>query len=140
MATTSLAINPTLQPKLTPKNPRTELAPVGIAYESPFALLVSKDVPPRSLEEFVAGAQMRCRAVMMTSIAFVLGLAPLVIAHGVAQISRRGIGRSVFAGMIGASTLGIFVIPMLYVVFQRLCEKKWRRAKAPSGVSGHGLA
>lgn len=57
MATTSLAINPTLQPKLTPKNPRTELAPVGIAYESPFALLVSKDVPARSLEEFVSYAK-----------------------------------------------------------------------------------
>jgi multidrug efflux pump subunit AcrB len=65
----------------------------------------------------------------MTSIAFILGLAPLVIAHGAAQISRRGVGTSVFAGMIGASTLGVFLIPMLYVVFQRLREAKWRKPK-----------
>ena len=79
----------------------------------------------KSIEEAaIAGAQMRFRAVMMTSIAFILGLAPLVVAHGAAQISRRGVGTSVFAGMIGASTIGIFVIPMLYVVFQRLRESR----------------
>ncbi|MBB5046651.1 hydrophobe/amphiphile efflux-1 (HAE1) family protein [Rhodopseudomonas rhenobacensis] len=84
-----------------------------------------------SIEEAaIAGARMRFRAVMMTSIAFILGLAPLVVAHGAAQISRRGVGTSVFAGMIGASLLGIFVIPMLYVVFQRLRERKWRRNTA----------
>jgi hydrophobe/amphiphile efflux-1 (HAE1) family protein len=85
----------------------------------------------KSIEEAaILGARMRFRAVMMTSIAFILGLAPLVIAHGAAQISRRGVGTSVFAGMIGASTLGVFLIPMLYVVFQRLREAKWRKPKA----------
>ena len=78
------------------------------------------------------GSRMRFRAVMMTSIAFVLGLMPLVFAHGAAQISRRDVGTSVFAGMLVASTIGIFLIPMLYVVFQRLRE--WghgRRNVAP---------
>jgi multidrug efflux pump subunit AcrB len=70
----------------------------------------------------VLGARMRFRAVMMTSIAFVLGLVPLVLAHGAAQISRRDVGTSVFCGMVVASTVGIFLIPMLYVVFQRLRE------------------
>jgi multidrug efflux pump len=70
----------------------------------------------------VLGARMRFRAVMMTSIAFVLGLVPLVLAHGAAQISRRDVGTSVFSGMLVASTVGIFLIPMLYVVFQRLRE------------------
>ena len=65
---------------------------------------------------------MRFRAVMMTSIAFVLGLVPLVFAHGAAQISRRDIGTSVFAGMLVASSIGIFLIPMLYVVFQHARE------------------
>jgi hydrophobe/amphiphile efflux-1 (HAE1) family protein len=86
----------------------------------------------KSIEEAaILGAQMRFRAVMMTSIAFILGLAPLVVAHGAAQISRRGVGTSVFAGMIGASTLGIFLIPMLYVVFQRMREAKWFNRKKP---------
>jgi HAE1 family hydrophobic/amphiphilic exporter-1 len=76
------------------------------------------------LESAVLGARLRFRSVMMTSFAFILGLVPLVWAHGAAQISRRDIGTSVFAGMLVASTIGIFLIPMLYVVFQRLRE--WR--------------
>jgi len=68
------------------------------------------------------GAEMRFRAVMMTSIAFLLGLLPLVTATGAAQLSRRAVGTPVFAGMLGASMIGIFLIPMLYVVFQRLRE------------------
>jgi hydrophobe/amphiphile efflux-1 (HAE1) family protein len=77
----------------------------------------------------VLGAQMRFRAVMMTSIAFVFGLIPLVTAHGAAQLSRRAVGTPVFFGMIGASLIGIFLIPMLYVTFQTLRE---RRKKARS--------
>jgi multidrug efflux pump subunit AcrB len=83
----------------------------------------------------VLGARMRFRAVMMTSIAFVLGLVPLVFAHGAAQISRRDVGTSVFAGMLVASTIGIFLIPMLYVVFQRTREwshDRFTRARKPA--------
>jgi multidrug efflux pump subunit AcrB len=86
------------------------------------------------------GARMRFRAVMMTSIAFVLGLVPLVIAEGAAQISRRDVGTSVFAGMLAASSIGIFLIPMLYVVFQRLREwgheRLSRRARKPHPTPG----
>ncbi|MBV8400785.1 MAG: efflux RND transporter permease subunit, partial [Acetobacteraceae bacterium] len=70
----------------------------------------------------VLGAQMRFRAVMMTSIAFILGLVPLVTAHGAAMISRRAVGTAVFAGMIAASSIGVFLIPMLYVTFQSMRE------------------
>jgi hydrophobe/amphiphile efflux-1 (HAE1) family protein len=85
-------------------------------------------------EAAVLGARMRFRAVMMTSIAFVLGLVPLVFAHGAAQISRRDVGTSVFSGMLVASTIGVFLIPMLYVVFQRWGERdfRWLRGR------GHG--
>ncbi len=69
-------------------------------------------------EAAVLGAQMRFRAVMMTSIAFVMGLLPLVTAQGAAMLSRRDVGTAVFAGMIAASSIGIFLIPMLYVTFQ----------------------
>jgi multidrug efflux pump subunit AcrB len=74
-------------------------------------------------EAAVLGAKMRFRAVMMTSFAFILGVYPLVVAHGAAEISRHGVGTPVFAGMIAASAVGIFVIPMLYVVFQSLRER-----------------
>ncbi len=74
------------------------------------------------LEAAVDGARLRFRAVMMTSIAFVLGLLPLVYATGAAALSRRAVGTPVFGGMIAAAALGIFMIPMLYVVFQWLRE------------------
>jgi hydrophobe/amphiphile efflux-1 (HAE1) family protein len=75
----------------------------------------------------VLGAEQRFRAVMMTSIAFLLGLLPLVTAQGAAMLSRRGVGTAVFAGMLAASSLGIFLIPMLYVTFQGLREGAKRR-------------
>jgi hydrophobe/amphiphile efflux-1 (HAE1) family protein len=74
-------------------------------------------------EAAVLGSKMRFRAVMMTSFAFIFGVYPLVVAQGAAEISRRGVGTPVFAGMIAASAVGIFVIPMLYVVFQSLRER-----------------
>jgi multidrug efflux pump subunit AcrB len=77
----------------------------------------------------VLGAQMRFRAVMMTSFAFILGVYPLVVATGAAQISRHNVGTPVFTGMIAASAVGIFVIPMLYVTFQTLRERSARRRR-----------
>ncbi len=84
------------------------------------------------LDAATLGARMRFRAVMMTSFAFIFGLAPLVVAEGAAQISRRDIGTSVFAGMLAASSIGVFLIPMLYVVFQHMREwghKRFARAQ-----------
>jgi hydrophobe/amphiphile efflux-1 (HAE1) family protein len=78
----------------------------------------------------ILGAQMRFRAVMMTSIAFILGLVPLVIATGAAEVSRRAVGTAVFGGMLAASSIGIFLIPALYVTFQRLRERAKRRVAA----------
>ena len=78
-------------------------------------------------EAATMGAKTRFRAVMMTSIAFVLGLIPLVWAQGAAMLSRRAVGTAVFAGMIAASAIGIFLIPMLYVTFQSVRE--WTKAR-----------
>jgi multidrug efflux pump subunit AcrB len=71
----------------------------------------------------IEGARERFRAVMMTSFAFIAGLVPLVIATGAGMLSRRGVGTAVFGGMIAASLVGIFLIPVLYVVFQNLRER-----------------
>jgi hydrophobe/amphiphile efflux-1 (HAE1) family protein len=85
-------------------------------------------------EAAVLGAQMRFRAVMMTSFAFILGVYPLVTAQGAAQISRHGVGTPVFAGMIAATGIGLFVIPMLYVTFQSLRERTSARFRARSSI------
>jgi Cu/Ag efflux pump CusA len=82
-------------------------------------------------------APAKWRASSDKAAAFILGLVPLVWAHGVAQISRRDIGTSVFAGMLVASTIGIFLIQMLYVVFQRLREWRPGRAARERNVVGH---
>jgi hydrophobic/amphiphilic exporter-1 (mainly G- bacteria), HAE1 family len=85
-------------------------------------------------EAAVLGARMRIRAVLMTSIAFIFGLIPLVWAEGAAMLSRRGVGTAVFAGMIVASTIGVFLIPMLYAVFQQIREsakQRFQRGRQP---------
>jgi HAE1 family hydrophobic/amphiphilic exporter-1 len=87
------------------------------------------------LDSAIEGARLRFRPVMMTSFAFILGLLPLVIAVGAGAASRRAVGTPVFGGMIAASALGIFVIPMLYVVFQWLRERIGSRKPAPSAQS-----
>jgi multidrug efflux pump len=75
------------------------------------------------LEAAAEGARLRFRPVMMTSLAFILGLLPLVVATGASELARRNVGTPVFGGMIVASVIGIFVIPPLYVTFQGIREK-----------------
>ncbi|WP_373503018.1 efflux RND transporter permease subunit [Aestuariivirga sp.] len=84
----------------------------------------------------ISGAKERFRAVMMTSFAFIAGLIPLVGAEGAGMLSRRGVGTAVFGGMLAAAVLGIFLIPLLYVIFQWMREKvkgKPKVAEQPGG-------
>ena len=74
-------------------------------------------------EAAVEGARERFRAVMMTSFAFIAGLIPLVIAEGAGMLSRRGVGTAVFGGMVASALVGIFLIPLLYIVVQWLRER-----------------
>ena len=85
------------------------------------------------LEAAALGARIRFRAVMMTSIAFICGLIPLVWAQGAAMLSRRAVGTAVFAGMIAASSIGVFLIPMLYAVFQGVREASAKAADSADG-------
>jgi hydrophobe/amphiphile efflux-1 (HAE1) family protein len=89
------------------------------------------------IEAAAAGARMRFRAVLMTSISFILGLVPLVTAEGAAMLSRRAVGMPVFGGMIVATLLGIFLIPMLYVTFQSLRERSAGMFGGRRADSGH---
>jgi HAE1 family hydrophobic/amphiphilic exporter-1 len=80
-------------------------------------------------------ARLRFRPVMMTSFAFIAGLVPLVIATGAGSLSRRAVGTPVFGGMLAASLIGVFMIPMLYVVFQWLRERVSRQPQPdPAGA------
>jgi hydrophobe/amphiphile efflux-1 (HAE1) family protein len=86
------------------------------------------------LEAATEGARLRFRPVMMTSLAFILGLYPLVTAHGASELARQGVGAPVFWGMIAASVIGIFAIPPLYVVFQGLRERIKGMGRQPAAA------
>jgi len=83
------------------------------------------------IEAAVEGSRLRFRPIIMTSLAFILGVLPLVTASGAGAVSRRSVGIVVFAGMIGVTSLGIFFTPSLYVLMQKLRRNK---ASAASGL------
>ncbi len=85
-------------------------------------------------EAAAEGARLRFRPVMMTSLAFILGLYPLVVAEGASEFARRNVGTPVFGGMILASAIGIFAIPPLYVFFQAMRERLKSRWMAPAAT------
>jgi HAE1 family hydrophobic/amphiphilic exporter-1/multidrug efflux pump len=82
------------------------------------------------------GAKLRFRPIMMTALAFILGVVPLVIASGAGAAARVSIGVAVFAGMLMASTVGLFFIPMLYVLIQSAAYFVTGDRKSIQGKSG----
>jgi HAE1 family hydrophobic/amphiphilic exporter-1 len=85
----------------------------------------------RTRDAAVEGAKLRFRAVLMTALTFILGVAPLVWAMGAGAASRRHIGVVVFSGMIAASTVALFIIPVLYYLLQSLRDKSsaWKQRR-----------
>jgi hydrophobe/amphiphile efflux-1 (HAE1) family protein len=76
-------------------------------------------------------ARLRLRPILMTSFAFILGVLPLVISTGASSAARRSLGTAVFGGMITATILAIFIVPVLYVLIQEFVERR-RPATAPN--------
>ena len=74
------------------------------------------------VEAAVQAAKMRFRPIIMTSFAFILGVTPLVFAHGPGAAGQKALGTAVFGGMIASTVLAVFFIPIFYVAFQRLVE------------------
>ena len=72
------------------------------------------------LDAAVESALIRLRPILMTSLAFILGVLPLVLAQGAGRISRRSVGTTVFGGMIAATFLNLVFIPVLYVLVRRI--------------------
>jgi multidrug efflux pump subunit AcrB len=70
----------------------------------------------------------------MTSLAFILGVAPLVVAGGAGAGSRHSLGSSVFFGMLGATTLGVFFIPLFFYSIRSLVERRTTQQSAVAPV------
>jgi HAE1 family hydrophobic/amphiphilic exporter-1 len=84
------------------------------------------------LEAAINGAKARLRPILMTSFAFILGLMPLVLATGVGAAGNNSIGTGAAGGMLIGTLLGVFVIPILFILFQWLQEKVSRKPAAKS--------
>ena len=80
----------------------------------------------------VNAARLRFRPIVMTSLAFTLGVFPMVISTGAGAASRHSLGTGVVGGMIAATTIAIFFIPMFYYLLEKLNNKVWD--KKPSGA------
>src|SRR5262245_51797612 len=97
---------------------------VGLACKN--AILIVEFARDRELEgasrfeAAVEAAKVRLRPILMTSFAFVLGVFPLVIAHGAGAEMRRTLGTAVFAGMLGVTLFGLFLTPVFYSVVRSL--------------------
>ena len=74
--------------------------------------------------------RVRLRPVLMTSVAFIMGVVPLVFAHGAGFEIRRAMGVAVFAGMLGVTVFGLFLTPVFYTVVERVAARFSRAARA----------
>jgi len=83
------------------------------------------------LDAAMEAARLRFRPIIMTSMAFILGVFPLVIASGAGAASRNSIGTGVFGGMLAATFLAIFFVPLFFVVIRKMTR---RRGQAGAGA------
>jgi multidrug efflux pump len=83
------------------------------------------------IEATLEACRIRLRPIMMTSIAFILGVLPLAISTGAGANSRHAIGTGVIGGMLGATVLGVMLVPVFYVVVKRLVGDKSGDATHP---------
>jgi HAE1 family hydrophobic/amphiphilic exporter-1 len=79
----------------------------------------------------VEACRLRLRPILMTAFAFILGVAPVVIATGPGAEMRQPLGTAVFAGMLGVTLLGLFLTPVFYVALRRVTQRR-ARAAAPN--------
>ena len=75
-------------------------------------------------EAALAGARLRLRPILMTSFAFILGCVPLALASGSGAVSRQVMGTDVIGGMLAATCLAIFLIPMMFCIIERISRRK----------------
>jgi HAE1 family hydrophobic/amphiphilic exporter-1 len=101
---------------------------IGLAAKNAILIVefakVRVDRGEELIQSTLDAVRLRLRPIIMTSLAFILGVLPLVLATGAGAMARRTIGYTVLGGMLAASTLAIFIVPVLFVVITRLSYGK----------------
>ena len=90
------------------------------------------------LEATLTGARLRLRPILMTSLAFILGVMPMAVSTGAGAASRHDMGTGVIGGMISATILAIFLVPVFYVLVRRIFKGKILHAPGAPIISGTG--
>jgi multidrug efflux pump len=81
-------------------------------------------------ESALMASRLRLRPILMTSLAFIFGVLPLVFAHGAGAEMRQTLGIAVFSGMLGVTFFGVFLTPVFFAVIQSLGDRKKDAAMA----------
>ncbi|MFC5461716.1 efflux RND transporter permease subunit [Massilia niabensis] len=106
---------------------------VGLAAKNAVLIIeFAKDLQAQGrtpMEAAIEAAHLRFRPIIMTSLAFILGVLPLVIAGGAGSASQRAIGTGVMGGMMTASTIGVLFVPMFFVVVRKFFKGSERQRK-----------
>src|SRR6059036_3746259 len=89
------------------------------------------------LDATLEGARLRLRPILMTSFAFIFGMLPLWFASGSGAVARRILGSTVIGGMIAASAIAIFLIPVTFYVIERLFAGRKEKTPAPQVAKPH---
>jgi hydrophobe/amphiphile efflux-1 (HAE1) family protein len=111
---------------------------VGLACKNAILIVeFAKELEERGekvVEAVIHACRMRLRPILMTSIAFIAGVVPLILGSGAGAEMRRAMGIAVFSGMIGVTIFGIFLTPVFYVLLRR-----WKLPGVADGPhGGHG--
>src|SRR5437016_436367 len=112
--------------------PRPDSVPVGLACKNAILIVEfakhSQDEGKPPVEAAIEASRLRLRPILMTSIAFIAGVFPLVKSHGAGAEMRQAMGVAVFSGMIGVTLVGLFLTPVFYVTLMKL---GWKKKPAP---------
>jgi multidrug efflux pump len=110
---------------------------VGLACKN--AILIVEFAREKQLQEganrvaaVLEACRLRLRPILMTSLAFTMGVVPLVLSSGAGSEMRRAIGVAVFFGMLGVTAFGLVLTPVFYVLVRTLVEGREKKKVAPS--------
>jgi multidrug efflux pump len=110
---------------------------VGLACKNAILIVeFARELQARGMDRHQAvleAARLRLRPILMTSIAFVMGVSPLVFSQGAGAEMRHAIGAAVFSGMLGVTFFGLLYSPLFYVLVRAWIEKRKARADAAAG-------
>jgi multidrug efflux pump len=113
---------------------------VGLACKNAILIVEFAEVLQRQgksrREAAVEASRLRVRPIIMTSMAFILGVAPLILASGAGAEMRRSLGIAVFSGMLGVTLFGIFLTPVFFERIQRAVEANWFSSRGSRFLGG----